>query len=106
MILVHIDGMFDGVFIGRPPTEYSIACESQQRSALIHCADHRIPTGPLVGKPSIHSLRRKNLVLVERGRIQNRFVENVEDRSAVNLQSAVNELHGFLPSSSRLRVMK
>ena len=87
MLAVHVDGMLDRVLVGRPRAECAVAGEPYQQ-IIGNSADHREASRVLRLEPADHALRRARLVVIERGRVGDRFVQDVEDRCRVLVVSA------------------
>src|SRR5260221_4087073 len=84
--------MLNRVLICGPRAERAVACEAEQR-LTVHRADDGKAPRILCLEPSGHGLRRPRLVVVERGRVDDRFVQDLEDRDCVHVVRTDSELH-------------
>src|SRR5690349_18561245 len=90
---LYIYGVFDRVLVSGPRAERAVAAETHERACSVFDADDGVTAFVLRFEPAHHGLGRPGLVVVQRRRVRDRFVEDVEYRCRVALGVAADEFH-------------
>jgi hypothetical protein len=97
MIFVYVDRMLHRVLIGRPRPKRSVACEPEEVAERIHSSDDRKSPVLLGFEPPGHTFTCSRLVVIERCRIHDGFIEDIEDRARMGFVSTHDEIHDMSP---------
>src|SRR5258706_6731856 len=92
MIRRDVNGMFDGVFITGEGAEGPITAKADEFAVVRHETDDGEIAARLVLEPGGHRSGCARFVFVERGRVQDGVVENIEDLAGIGLVAS-NEVH-------------
>src|SRR5207245_8491536 len=89
--LVHVDAVFHRVLVGRKSAERAPTCEAEQCARVVDRANDWEVAEALRREPGGHRLWRSWHVVVERSRVDDGFVQYVQNGHAVFGFAAVDE---------------
>lgn len=90
---VHVNGVLNGIFIGRTRPKRAVACKAHQSAGLINSANHRVMAGSLASKPLVHIVHGTGLVVIKGRGMEDGVVEDIKNGLAVSCQLAGDEGH-------------
>jgi len=96
MRVVDVDRVLHRVLVSRPRAERAVAREAEQFAFAGLEADDRMAARALGAEPGGHAVERARPVVVQRGGVHDRFVQDVEDRTRVALDGAGDQVHGHV----------